>query len=432
MSSDPDKIGISNTNGLHSPSCVYYGWVIVCISLLNLLVFYGVWYSYSVFLVSFTREFGWDRTRTSSIFSLFMLVIAFTSPLIGYGVDRLGSRRVLSFGSLMMATGLFLCSKVNSITAFYLAFGVIVGLGGSSISLVGNSRAITSWFIKRRGLATGIATSGIGLGMMIFVPTVQVWVLKYGWRSAFLMLALLTAFILIPVNIILMRNNPKDLGLSLEEEAGGLPYTLNRSDPKRKVKENAPILLKSLKFWRIFLIFFSGGFVVQAVLIHQVAIATDAGFHQIVVVTALGAVGIFGTIGRTVWGLLSDRLGRDKAYLFASTVLVFGLGAILAAKEFHSFIALYIYVILFGLGYSAIAPLNLTMAADIYSGEQFGFIYGFLFMGTGIGAALGPLVSGFIFDRLSDYSLVFCLITIILILSNMLLRQAYSESTSRR
>lgn len=108
----------------------YYGWVIVVISLLNLLVLYGVWYSYSVFMVAFSKEFGWNRTTTSSIFSLFMVVIGLTGPLVGFGVDRLGSRRVLSCGALILAVGLFLCSRAKSIMSFYLSFGLIVGLGG--------------------------------------------------------------------------------------------------------------------------------------------------------------------------------------------------------------------------------------------------------------------------------------------------------------
>ena len=412
---------------ISSQNRIYYGWVIVSVSLLNLLILYGIWYSYSVFLVSFGREFGWNRVRASSIFSVFVLVIAFTGPFVGYLLDRFGSRKLLSLGSLTIAAGLFLCSNGDSIAALYITFGVIVGMGGSLIGLVGNSQAISSHFSKKRGLAIGIATSGIGLGMMVIVPIVQVWVSKYGWRSGFSLLSLIAVLILFPTNAILMRDKLPAWHSCTSRENRLPSGRLAFPGFSKELKRDALRIFRDSEFWRIFFIFFSGGFVVQAVLIHQVAIAADAGFNQLAVATALGVLGIVGTIGRTIWGFLSDHQGRQKAFLCASVALILGLCAILVAKTFGSFIGLYSYAFLFGLGYSAIAPLNWTIAADVYSGNRFGFVYGFLFMGTGIGAALGPLTSGFFFDKLSDYDFVFALVGMSLAISNVFLRQVYSK-----
>ena len=407
---DPDK----EIYGRH----FYYGWLIVTISGVNLLALYGIWYSYSVFLVAFSKEFAWNRTTTSSIFSLFMIVMGLAGPFIGYAVDKYGPRKILTIGALIFAFGLFLCSRVNSLIAFYLTFGGTVGLGGGIIGLVGNSRAIAHWFCGKSGLAAGISTTGIGLGMLIVVPVVQIWVLKYGWRSCFLLLASLAGFLLIPMNAFFQRNRVKQ-----QDQLGGRVF--------RSRKETSSCIRTSL-FWKLFWVFFVGGFVVQAVLIHQVAIAIDAGFHKIVVASAVGMLGLFGTIGRPVWGVVSDRLGRDKAYIGASLALIAGLCSMVIAKELKDSFALYGYAFFFGLGYSAIAPLNLIVAADIFSEEYFSSIYGFLFMGTTIGAAVGPLLSGFIFDRFSGYSLLFGIVAIMLLISNLSVRNIYGVEFLRR
>ena len=151
----------------------HYGWIIVGLALVNLMFHYGIWYSYSVLMLSLAEEFGWDRAAVSSIFSVYMLVIGATGPLVGRWIDKFGSRTVLALGSLVLSLGLYCCRIADSMADFYLSFGLIAGVGAGTMGLTGNSPAIENWFTERRGLAAGIATSGIGLGMLIFVPIVQ-------------------------------------------------------------------------------------------------------------------------------------------------------------------------------------------------------------------------------------------------------------------
>jgi len=392
----------------------YYGWVIVGVSLLNLLVSFGIWYSYSVFLVALTNEFGWDRTTTSSIFSVFVMITGLSGPLVGHAVDHLGAKKILTLGALTMAVGLFLCARAVSIPFFYLTFGGIVGLGGSAIGLVGNSRAISGWFVHRRGVAAGIATSGIGMGLLIFVPLIQVWVTRYGWRSGFLFLATLSAFLLVPLNGLLQREGPKS--------SGSLPEKMERA-PCREDKLLS--LVRTAHFWHLFWIFFSGGFIVQAVLIHQMAIAVESGFEKFSAAAAFGIMGLLGTLTRMMWGMLSDRIGREKTYPMAYLVIIIGLGFLLVARMFQNLTALYGYSLFFGLGYGAIAPLNMALAADRFAGNRFGLIYGILFIGTSLGAALGPLVWGIVFDQFSNYIPAIATLPALILLSCAALYKVY-------
>ena len=392
----------------------YYGWVIVGVSLLNLLVSFGIWYSYSVFLVALTNEFGWDRTTTSSIFSVFVMITGLSGPLVGHAVDHLGAKKILTLGALTMAVGLFLCARAVSIPFFYLTFGGIVGLGGSAIGLVGNSRAISGWFVHRRGVAAGIATSGIGMGLLIFVPLIQVWVTRYGWRSGFLFLATLSAFLLVPLNGLLQREGPKS--------SGSLPETTGEA-PCRESRCLSPV--RNTQFWYLFWIFFMGGFAVQAVLIHQMAIAVESGFEALDAATAFGIMGLLGTLTRMMWGMLSDRIGREKTYPMAYLVIIIGLGFLLVARMFQNLTALYGYSLFFGLGYGAIAPLNMALAADRFAGNRFGLIYGILFIGTSLGAALGPLVWGIVFDQFSNYIPAIATLPALILLSCAALYKVY-------
>lgn len=398
------KDEIETNNG--ESQLYYYGWVIVGISLLNILVFYGIWYSYSVFLVAFTREFGWDYTKASSVFSVFMIFISISGPFTGYLIDKFGPRVVLSVGAFILSVGLALCSQAISIWNLYLSFGVIVALGGSTLGLVGNSGALASWFTAKRGLAIGIVTSGMGLGLLFFVPAVQMLEPAYGWRTTFLILSIFTA-LLIPVNAVFQRrrNDPS--------VSGG-------KHPKISFWKNSDltVMVRTRSFLQLFFVFFSAGLVVQAILMHQVAIAYDAKFDRKIIAIAFALLGFWGVVGRPIWGVISDRAGRKKAYLLASIILSIGLSSIYLSKMSQSIWLFYGYSLFFGFGYSALAPLNWTLAADNYAGEYYSSIYGILFMGTGLGAAVGPLLSGFIFDHCGGYGSVYAVVIIFLFLSN--------------
>lgn len=388
----------------------YYGWVVVGVSLLNILVFYGIWYSYSVFLVALAKEYSWSYARASSVFSLFMIVVSFSGPFVGLVLDKMTPKYVLPLGAFVLCAGLVICSRATSIDGLYVGFGLIVGIGGSALGLVGNSVSIASWFVEKRGLAIGIVTTGMGLGMVLFVPAIQLLEPIHGWRTTFLYLSALSA-LLIPINFFFQKI-PKAVKLG--------PYVpFWRNSQLKKVVRSRPFLY-------ILFIFFAAGLVVQAILMHQVAIARDAKFESVTIAAAFGLLGLLGIVGRPLWGILSDRMGRKKAYMMASAIFLLGVFFIYLSKRYHCALLLYTYSFLFGIGYSALAPLNWTIAADHYAGDSFGSLYGILFMGTGFGAATGPLLSGFLYDRLSDYAPVYALVAIFVFLTNLALVKIYA------
>ncbi|WP_155302286.1 MFS transporter [Desulfosarcina widdelii] len=401
----------------------HYGWVIVGLALVNLMFHYGIWYSYSVLMLRLAEEFGWDRAAVSSIFSVYMLVIGATGPLVGRWIDKFGSRTVLALGSLVLSLGLYCCSIADSMADFYLSFGLIAGVGAGTIGLTGNSPAIENWFTERRGLAAGIATSGIGLGMLIFVPIVQYCLLHQSWQSTFLLLSLISVGCLFPVNLILQRTKIPGRGQYSGNTDAASSFRSNSTecDPVSG-KRNANM---SKFFLKVLGIFFAGGFIVQCVLMHQIAIATDAGFEKMRAAKILGAIGLFGTAGRAAWGAISDRYGCRNAYATSSVLLALGSLFLLIVQLKPGYLLLYLYVACFGLGYGAIAPLNMLIAMDLFSGARFGMIYGILFMATALGAALGPMISGQIYDYFSSYTIILIGVIFLIGAMNLILRSTY-------
>lgn len=261
--------------------------------------------------------------------------------------------------------------------------------------------------------------------MLILVPALQAWILRFGWRSGFLFLAGLTAVLLIPLNGFLQRPGPGTSGRFLKKEDHGPTPNEDRKTILRE--ESLWALLKTSHFWYVFWVFFAGGFSVQAILIHQMAIAAESGFDTFLAATVFGIIGFLGTFTRTVWGMVSDRIGRRKTYPIAYLIITLGIGFLLAATLLRSLTVLYGYSLFFGLGYGAIATLNMAMAADRFAGNRFGIIYGFLFLGTSLGSAIGPFVWGMIFDRFSSYTIAILTPPVTLFLSWMAIKRIYGN-----
>ena len=167
----------------------FYGWVVVASIFFVQGISYGVYYSFSIFFVALLEEFGWSRASTAGVFSVHILVIGFAGIATGRLIDRFGPSRIVPLGGILLAVGLVASSRLTQLWEFYLFFGLICGLGLSLSGWVPCVAVVGNWFSAKRGAAMGIASAGIGLGIVIVVPLSQYLISAYGWRSAYLFLA---------------------------------------------------------------------------------------------------------------------------------------------------------------------------------------------------------------------------------------------------
>jgi len=407
----------------------FYGWIILAMSFAAMVLSYASRNSFSVFYVVILNEFGWSRASTAGIFSVNVIVYGITAPFAGALVDRFGPKRVLLTGATILALAMILCSKVNTLYHFYLLFGVVNAIGISLVGYPANAAVLPHWFIRRRGMALGIFTSGWGTSFLM-IPLLQSLITKFGWRVSFILIGVLIGVILLPLIALFSRHRPQDVGLLPDgihplERAKSI---LNRVQSTVKVdKEWVNVnwtLRKAMgtyQFWFMFFTYFCiFGLVENFVVVHQIALLRDAEFSNTFATSIVALWGIMVVLG-SLSGFISDKIGREKTFTLACLTSILGLFMLLLLeKGSHSWIP-YLYAIFFGLGMGMNGPVLGAAVADIFHSKNFGSINGFMLLSFGLGGILGPWFGGFVFDTTKSYFIALIIAILVTCVSCILL-----------
>lgn len=403
----PDNSAQSARHGVswHGRLPFFYGWVIVGLAFVTMAIGVNARTSFSLLFPPITDEYGWPRAHVSAIFSIGFFASALFSPFIGWMMDKLGPRAVLPFGALLVGGGLYLTSISDTLWQLYMTLGVLVVGGSVFIAYIGHSAYVPQWFEKKRGLAIGIAFSGVGLVSVVFMPWIQSIIDTEGWRTACQVIAVLVLVVVVPLNLLLPRAKPSDLGL----EPDG-----TRSDPTgdQPVSRSArgPSLgeaLRSAPFWWLFICFISGLYAWYAIQVHQTKYLIDIGISSDLAAFALGAVGLAGIVGQIAVGYISDRIGREKAWSVAVGGFVATCALLLIMKNNPSELLMYAMIFFQGvLGYG-MSTLFASTAADLFAGKSYGTIFGCLSLAASIGSGGGPWAFGAMYDYFGSYDMAF-------------------------
>lgn len=395
---------------------MFYGWVVVAVAFVCLGMAYTVQNSFSIFFVAILDEYGWDRASTALAFSVFTLVYGLGSPVTGALVDRLGPRVVVPLGAVILSAGLFACSRVSEPWHLYAAYGLVTAIGVNALGTIVNVAVLSNWFQRQRGIAIGLAASGIGVGMLILVPIMQYIIGAHGWRTAYLTFAALVLVTLPAIGIMFHRHRPEDMGLLPDGRAADAETDDQRRPEVRVVDQEwvahdwtTTAAASTRRFWLLFASVLSAMVALQVVMVHQAAYLKDQGFDPMLAASAVALVGIFGSLGKICWGTLSDRWGREAAYSLGVGSLIVGVFVLSLTTDVSRPWVVYAYTALFGIGYGVFAPLFPAAAADLFQGRRFASIYGALCVGSGSGSALGSWVGGQVFDSSGSYNMAFAI-----------------------
>jgi MFS family permease len=412
------------TTALSKKPLFYYGWVIVAVAFVTLGMAFGVWYSFSVFFLAIIKDFGWTRAAASSIYSVFILSQALIGPLAGHLQDRFGPRKTIPFGTLLLSLALILTSQVQELWEYRIAYGVFAGAGVGILGFSSHSAFIPRWFERRRGLAMGVAMSGIGFGMLILVPAVEKIISLFGWRTTYWLFAGLVFFLVGPLNMVFSRKDPLELHLNPDgDQPDGTPKGLRSKmivkivdTPWSQVDWTLKKAAKTRRFWYLIGGFFFGSYVYQGTLLHGISALVDSGLSRPVAAYYFGILGLTGAGGKILFGYLSDRFDREKINILAGIVTALGLFCLVLVSWIHGSTPL-LFALLFGLGYGAAAPLFPSVSADIFLGNSFGLIFAVMGIGGGMGGATGSFLLGWLHDLTGTYSLALFLSLVSLFLS---------------
>jgi len=383
-----------------SQTGIFYGWVIVAVGFVVLMVLWGFQYSYGIFFESLCKEFNWTRTMVSGAYSVFMVFHCALYPVAGIANDKYGPRMSLLLCALLMSTGFALMSRINAPWQLYMAYGVVLG-GGISFAFLPVTSAVTHWFVKRRGMALGITTAGIGMGTLALAPFAQFLIFKFDWRVSYLIIAGLVLIIVLPISR-LVRLNPSEKGL--------LPYGAEETIARKTNDSLASMAdftakeaLKERAFWILFLVDAFHIMAVQTIMLHLKTCATDVGISPMVAATILGAVGGASVLGRIAMGSASDRIGRREAYLINLFLMAIMMLWVIKAKQPWQF---FLFSTIFGFGYGGCVPLGPAIIGDWFGTKYHGSILGVLTLSGAIGG-IGPVMAGHIYDVTGNYNLAF-------------------------
>ncbi|MBR1125330.1 MFS transporter [Bradyrhizobium lablabi] len=367
--------------------------------------------AFSLFFPPIIAEFGWDRGVTAGAFSFGFVVSGFMSPLIGRIMDRHGPRAVMGLGVLLMGSGLLLAPLTTQPWHLYLTIGVLVGAGSVCLGYSGQSLFLPNWFIRRRGLAIGIAFAGVGIGSVTLLPWVQHMIEQTNWRTACTTMGIIVFVVLAPINL-LLHKRPEDIGLLPDGDAAPTATSAkpvsNIVDPVWANTEwTLGLAVRTARFWWICIGYFAGLYIWYAVQVHQTKFLLDIGFSSSVGVWALGVVSLLGIPGQIYLGHLSDRIGREAVWAISCAGFAICFAALIALKFVPSLWLVYLMVVTQGvLGYGLTSVMG-PVVLEIFQGKHYGSIFGTIMLAALAGGAAGPWATGILYDISGNYTVAF-------------------------
>jgi len=390
----------------------FYGWIVVGVAFVTMGLGVNARTAFSLLFPPILAEFGWDRGVTAGAFSFGFLVTAAVSPVLGRLVDRRGPRLMLETGVVTIAAGLMLATVVREPWQLYATLGVLVGGGSVCMSYTGQALYLPNWFVRRRGLAMSLAFSGVGVGSIVLLPWLQSFIGQAGWRTACWTLGLVTLVVLAPLNLLLVRR-PEDMGLipdgdSAGRAAGGPSASANVVDAAwAAVDWTLARALRTSRFWWIAVGYFWGLFAWYAVQVHQTKYLVEVGFTPADAAWALGVVSLAGIPGQIALGHVSDRFGREWVWMAGQLGFALCYLALLGLRETPTVLLLYLMVGAQGvLGYGLTSVIG-AIPNEIFQGRHYGTIFGTLMLASIAGGAVGPWLTGALYDATGSYTVAF-------------------------
>lgn len=383
-------------------------WLVASLAFVVLGFSRGIHSSFGVFNVALLDAFGWSRGATAGIFSVVLIVDAVLSPVVGYLLDRYGTKKISVAGCFALILGLILSSQVSELWQLYVCFGVILAVGFTFVGMVPHVFLVSEWFSTKRASAIGFVYAGTGLGIMLLAPLSEWLISNYGWARAFEIYALVVLVGLLPVVWIFYQHGPYGQHV--------------RHRPEKKAGENqwtAKLALQSLQFWLLFIARIAAAAGTTVIVTHQVAHVVDVGFSKLLSASIFGLAGVTSSFGRVIFGFIADRLSKQAAYTLNIVMTIVGVGALMILHDPSQAWLLYVYVIFFGIGFGSRAVIFSALTADLFSGKGFGSILGYSTVAVGVGGALGSWLGGAFYDWTGSYLVSFALSALVLCISDV-------------
>ncbi|MDP2950339.1 MAG: MFS transporter [Chloroflexota bacterium] len=410
---------------------LFYGWWVVFASAGIVFLTGGTFfYGFSALVNPLTREFGWSRALISGAFSLRTEVGGLAAPVAGYLVDRVGSRRLLIAGVLLVGAGFLFLSRVHSVWTFYAAV-MVIAVGMSATGGPVAMAAVAHWFVKKRGRALALMTTGAGSsGVMVVVLA---WLIsQFDWRTALVIMGLVQWAVCIPLAL-LVWSRPEDRGLLPDGERPALSLSKGPAvaagswpdqDERSAVPEAAAVgdgfprpqdeglsmgqAVRTRSFWLLATAMALAGLGSTAIIVHQIPFFTEAaGLSEQRAALVAMAMTFVSLAGRLGFGWLADYV--DKRRVLAAAYVLMALGIIVLANA-HSGWQLLFFLAVFSPGWGGVIAVRPAFQVECFGLRAFGGIQGLMFTVSTLGSVVGPVFAGWMHDTADTYRPAFMIL----------------------
>ena len=342
---------------------------------------------------------------TAGAFSLSTLLHGFIFVLTGRLNDRIGPRMIITACGLFLGLGYFLMSQISELWQLYLYLGVIIAIvqGSAFIPL---TATVSRWFIKRRGVMTGIVAAGSGFGILLMPPAANYLITTYNWSVAYMITGIAGLVIIVLIGQFLRRD---------PSQVGQLPYGDASDIAENSVMESRGLRLgeaaRRVQFWLIASVCMCFNFAIFVVIVHLAPHATDLGMSEATGANILATVGLSSVIGKVGMGWINDRIGGKKTLIICVFIMLSSLVGFLYAGEVWNLV---LFTFIFGYAYGAFFAVQPLIIGQFFGMKALSTIYGAYAPFVTIAGAVGPTIAGRIFDVTGSYDLAFIICIIVM------------------
>ena len=387
-------------HSLKSRPRFFYGYIIVGIAFLIHLIAFSLADSYGIFVSPWVSDFGWSRAAISGAYSLNFLIMGVLGVVMGFVIDRYGPRVALSICGVCLGAGFILMSQMQAEWQLFLFYGLIFGIGMSGIWAPLLS-VISRWFIRRRGMITGIVISGGGLGAFVGPPVINRLINTLDWKQTTMILGIFTLVIVLGAAQFLKRD-PSKVG----QQPFGKSETPQQASVSITRDYSSREAIGTVQFWIIFFMLFCLAFYTFSVMIHIAPHAIDLGITDVSAANILAVIGGMGVVGNYVMGRVCDKIGPRKIFIICFTIMAAVLFWLTQSREVWM---LYLFSVVFGFFHGANATAQAPIVARIFGLKAHGAIFGAVAFGFTAGGAVGPVLTGYMHDLTGNYQGAFIL-----------------------
>jgi MFS family permease len=373
---------------------VHYAWLVAAVSLVTLVTAAGMRATVGVLIVPLQDEFGWSRATIGFAVAINLVVYGLGGPFAAAFVERYGMRRVIAVAVLGVAAGASLSTLMTAPWQLDILWGFVNAAATGAISVPLAAIVANRWFVKRRGLVTGLLTANNAAGQLVFLPLLALIVTHWGWRYAVATVAVVAVGLVLPLALLVIRDRPYDLGIA---PYGGVDLEVPPPATGNAFATAVRTLLDvrhSTAFWLLAGSFFICGASTNGLIgTHLIPAAMDHGFGEVAAASLLATIGVFDLVGTLCSGWLTDRY--DPRLLLAWYYGLRGLSLLALPYAFGApRFGLILFVVFYGLDWVATVPPTVALTAEIFGRDRVGIVFGWIFASHMMGAAVAAWGAG--------------------------------------